>query len=151
MAKDVAANVQQPPIQAPTIDGIKKLSPQDIILMSWLASSLKTILEWYVKIDPYTVPDPFSDEDNYNYSIIVDREQMNRIASIIVTFKDPLPRLPWNTILGYRLIKLSLPKHNAATLSHEIMPKNNNNFYPFRHSGKIFGYIMFAFQICGTR
>jgi hypothetical protein len=30
-----------------------------------------------------------------------------------------------------------------------MMPKDTNNFYPFRRLGKITGYIMFAFQICG--
>jgi hypothetical protein len=29
------------------------------------------------------------------------------------------------------------------------MPKDTNNFYPYRNSGRVIGYIMFAFQICG--
>jgi hypothetical protein len=32
-----------------------------------------------------------------------------------------------------------------------MMPKDTNNSYPFRRSGRIIGYIMFAFQICGLR
>jgi hypothetical protein len=30
-----------------------------------------------------------------------------------------------------------------------MMPKDTNNFYPYRRAGRIAGYIMFAFQICG--
>jgi plastocyanin len=141
---------KSPEVEAPTAEGIKKLSLDDIIIMSWLASSLKTHLEMYIQIDPYTVPDPFRDEDDYNYSLIVDREQMNRIVSITAALRDPPPNLPWTKILDYRLMKLSLSKQNAATLIYEIKPKDTNNFYPFRRSGKILGYIMFAFQICGT-
>jgi hypothetical protein len=31
------------------------------------------------------------------------------------------------------------------------MPKDNNNFYPYRYSTNIAGYIMFGSQICGIR
>jgi hypothetical protein len=34
-------------------------------------------------------------------------------------------------------------------LKYELMPKDTNNFYPYRNSGRVVGYIMFAFQICG--
>jgi hypothetical protein len=95
------------------------------------------------------MPDPFSDKDDYNYSIIIDREATNRVAAMIAIKKDPLPQLPWNKILEERLIKLQLPKQDAAALKYEMIPKDTNNFYAYRRSGKIFGYIMFAFQICG--
>jgi hypothetical protein len=68
---------------------------------------------------------------------------------MIAIKKDPLPQLAWNKILGERLVKLQLPKQDAAALKYEMMPKDTNNFYPYRRSGRIAGYIMFAFQICG--
>jgi len=68
---------------------------------------------------------------------------------MIAIKKNPLPQLPWNKILEERLIRLQLSKIDAAALKYEIMPKDTNNFYPYRRSGKIAGYIMFAFQICG--
>jgi hypothetical protein len=68
---------------------------------------------------------------------------------MIAIKKDALPQLPWNKILGERLIKLQTSKLNAAELKYEMMPKDTNNFYPYRRSGKITGCIMFAFQICG--
>jgi hypothetical protein len=136
-------------VKLPTSEEVKKLTVTDIAIMGALADSFRDRLKKYIEIDPYTMPDPFGDKDDYSYSIIVDREQSNRIVSIIATKKDPLPQLPWSNILDEMLIKLPLSKQNAIALKCELMPKDTNNFYPYRRSGKIFGYIMFAFQICG--
>jgi hypothetical protein len=68
---------------------------------------------------------------------------------MIVAKKDPSPQRLWDKILNERLIKLPIPKEDAVALKNELMPKETNNFYPYRDSGKVVGYIMFAFQICG--
>jgi hypothetical protein len=133
----------------PTIEEIKKLSITDIAIMSGLADSLRDNLKKYIEIDPYTVSDPFGEKDDYNYFVILDSKDPKRIISMIVAKADPLPQLPWNDILNERLIKLPMSKEDAAVLKYELMPKDTNNFYPYRESGKIAGYIMFAFQICG--
>ena len=133
----------------PAPDDIKKLTLTDIALMSELAYSLRDRLEMYVQIDPYTMPDPLDYKYDFNYYIIVDSEDHKRIVSMIAIKRDPLPQLPWNKILSNRLIKLQLSKQDAAALKYEMMPKDTNNFYPYRRSGRIAGYIMFAFQICG--
>jgi hypothetical protein len=136
-------------LKPPIPEEIKKLTVTDIATMGALAGSLRDRLEKYIEIDPYTMPDPFSDKDDYNYYVIVDREGPNRIVAMIAIKKDPLPQLEWDKILGERLVKLQLPKQDAAALKYEMMPKDTNNFYPYRRSGRIAGYIMFAFQICG--
>ena len=136
-------------VKLPTPEEVKKLTVTDIAIMGALADSLRDRLKKYIEIDPYTMPDPFGDKDDYSYSIIVDREEPNRIVAMVAIKKDPLPQLPWNKILDERLIKLQLSKIDAAALKYELMPKDTNNFYPYRRSGKIAGYIMFAFQICG--
>jgi hypothetical protein len=136
-------------VRPPSPEEVKKLTVTDIAIMSGLADSLKDRLEKYIEIDPYTMPDPLSDRDDYNYSVIIDREAPNRVVAMTATKKDALPQLPWNKILGERLIKLQTSKLNAAALKYEMMPKDTNNFYPYRRSGKITGCIMFAFQICG--
>jgi hypothetical protein len=133
----------------PAPDDIKKLTLTDIALMSELAYSLRDRLEMYVQIDSYTMPDPLDNKYDFNYYIIVDREDHKTIVSMIAIKRDPLPQLPWNKILSDRLIKLQLSKQDAAALKYEMMPKDTNNFYPYRRSGRIAGYIMFAFQICG--
>ena len=133
----------------PTAEQIKKLTITDIAMMSGLADWLRDNLKKHIEIDPYTTRDPFGEEDDYNYFVVLDREQPNRFVSMIVAKKDPSPQPPWDKILNERLIKLPIPKEDAVALKNELMPKETNNFYPYRDSGKVVGYIMFAFQICG--
>lgn len=133
----------------PTAEQIKKLTITDIAMMSGLADWLRDNLKKYIEIDPYTTRDPFGEKDDYNYFVVLDRQQPNRIVSIIVAKKDPSPQPLWDKILNERLIKLPIPKEDAVALKNELMPKETNNFYPYRDSGKVIGYIMFAFQICG--
>ncbi len=133
----------------PTAEEIKKITITDIAIMSGLADWLRDNLKKHIEIDPYTTRDPFGEKDDYNYFVVVDREQPNRFVSMIVAKKDPSPQPPWDKILNERLIKLPIPKEDAVALKNELMPKETNNFYPYRDSGKVVGYIMFAFQICG--
>jgi hypothetical protein len=88
-------------------------------------------------------------KDEYNYSVILDRQEPRRVVAMIASKLEPLPQLPWDEILGNRLVRLSLSKPDANGLKNEMMPKDTNNFYQYRRSGKITGFIMFAFQICG--
>jgi hypothetical protein len=133
----------------PTTEEIKKLTITDIAIMSGLADSLRDNLKKHIEIDPYTTRDPFGEKDDYNYFVVLDREQPNRIVSMIAAKKNPSPQPLWDKILNERLIKLSISKEDAVALKNELMPKETNNFYPYRESGKVVGYIMFAFQICG--
>jgi hypothetical protein len=123
----------------------------DIAIAAGLADELRDRLREYVHLDPFCVPDPFSEKDDCTYIAVLDRENLNRVVAIFANRKENLPQLPWSTILGERLAKVSLQKHDAQTLKHELMPKETNNFYPYRRNGKISGYVMFAFQICGQR
>ena len=117
--------------------------------MTGLANYFRNSLRRYIHIDPFTVPDPFTDKDDYDYFVIADRRQPNRIAAMIVINRDLFPEVPWNNILGTHLIILPISKQNAVELKYGIMPKDTNNFYPFRRSSRITGYAMFAYQICG--
>lgn len=133
----------------PTAEEIKKITITDIARMSGLADWLRDNLKKHIEIDPYTTRDPFGEKDDYNYFVVLDREQPNRFVSMIVAKKDPSPQPPWDKISNERLIKLPISKEDAVALKNELMPKETNNFYPYRDSGKVVGYIMFAFQICG--
>jgi hypothetical protein len=148
----VSNAITQPTVEQPVPAEIKQLTIADIATMSALAGSFRESLSRYAKIDTYTAPDPFRDKDDYDYSIIVDREKHNRILAIIASSKGTdIPKLPWDNILFEGFIKLTTTKQTAALLKYELMPKDTNNFYPYRHSdtGKVIGYILFAFQICG--
>jgi len=136
-------------LNPPTREEVKKLTMIDIAIMGGLADSLRSTLKKYIQIDPYTMSDPFGSEDEYNYSVILDRQEPRRVVAMIASKLEPLPQLPWNDILGDRLVRSSLSKPDANALKNEMMPKDTNNFYQYRRSGKITGFIMFAFQICG--
>jgi hypothetical protein len=158
-------------INPPTLEEVKKLTMIDIAIMSGLADSLRSTLKKYIQIDPYTILDPFGSgdeynysvildgedpgrvvamvKDEYNYSVILDRQDLRRVVAMMASKLEPPPQLPWDDILGDRLVRLSLSKPDANNLKNEMMPKDTNNFYQCRRSGKITGYIMFAFQICG--
>ena len=136
-------------IKLPTSEEIKKLSLADIAIAAGLADEFRDRLREYVHIDPYCLPDPFADKDDCNYSVILDRENPNRVIALLANKKGTLPQLSWSTILGERLIKLSVSKQDALNIKNELMPKETNNFYPYRRNGITTGYLMFAFQICG--
>lgn len=138
-------------IRIPTTEEIRSLSMADIAIAAGLADSMRDTFREYAHVDPFCVPDPFSEKDDYNYSVVLDRVNPNRVVAIMANKKDSLPQLPWSAILGERLIKMQVPKSEAAVIKHELMPKMTNNFYPYRRNGRIAGYLMFAFQICGLR
>ena len=138
-------------LKPPTREEVRKLTMLDIAIMNGLADSLRNTLKKYIQIDPYTMPDPFGSDDEYNYSVILDRQEPRRVVAIIVSKMETLPELPWADILGDRFIRVSLSRTDANTIKNELMPKDTNNFYQYRRSGKVNGYIMFAFQICGQR
>ncbi|MEM2139740.1 MAG: hypothetical protein QXJ74_08100 [Nitrososphaera sp.] len=137
----------------PTVEEVKKLTITDLAIASGLADSLRDRLREFVQIDPFTqgVADPFGEKDDCTYSVVLDRENPNRVVAIIVNKKDSMPQLPWSAILGERLAKVSMEKSDARELKRELAPKEWGNFYPYRRAGKVAGYFMFAFQICGQR
>jgi hypothetical protein len=130
--------------QLPTPNQIKTLTLTDLVIMNNLSVSLREQIKKYVDIDPFTTDDPFKENDDYEYSVILDKTNTNKVISILATIKETTIQLPWESILGSQLIHLSI-------LKNELMPKDTNNFYPFRKSTRIAGYIMFAFQICGLQ
>ena len=138
-------------IRLPTVEEVRSLTMEDVAVAAGLSDTLRDELRNHVQIDPFCVGDPFGDRDDYNYSIILDRENPNRVIAMLATVKDSLPQLPWQSILGERLAKLPIIKEEAAAIKRELMPKMTNNFYPYRRGGRVSGYVTFAFQICGLR
>jgi hypothetical protein len=136
-------------IKPPSPNQMKALTLTDLVIMNKLSVSLREQIKKHIDIDPFTTQDPFQENDDYEYSVILDKTNTNRVISIIATKKESITQLPWDSILSNRLIRLPISKTKASALKYELMPKDTNNFYPFRQSTKITGYIMFAFQICG--
>ena len=129
---------------------LRSLSSSDLGVITWLVANFKERIREYVSIDPYTTRDPLEPNDDYDYSVVLDRKNLARVISLIAAKKDALP-LPWSDIMADTLLHLQISKENASVVKYELMPKDNNNFYPYRYSTDIAGYIMFGSQICGIR
>jgi len=138
--------------QSPNPESIKALDIGDIAIMNQLAYSFKDEFIKYAKIDSFTSPDPFKNENpNNTYLIVVDRENIDRIVAMIIIIHNDLDnsKIPLEKIKNDRLKIIQIPKEKALLLKYEMMPKDTNNFYQFRKDSIVIGYIMFAFQICG--
>ncbi len=136
-------------IKSPSPNQMKRLTLKDLVIMNKLSVSLREQIKKHVEIDPFTTNDPFQESDDYEYSVILDKTNSNRVISILATKKEIMSQLPWDSIFGNSLVRVPISKTEASALKYELMPKDTNNFYPFRQSTKTVGYIMFAFQICG--
>jgi len=137
-------------IQSPKIESIKSLDIVDLAIMSQLAYSFKEEFRKYAQVDSFTSPDPFKNEDSNTYLVLIDRENIDRIVSMIIILNDSYnSRIPLEKIMNDRLKIIQISKEKALLLKNEMMPKDTNNFYQFRQDGRVIGYIMFAFQICG--
>jgi len=89
-----------PSLKPPTREDVRKLTMLDIAIMNGLADSFRNTLKKYIQIDPYTMPDPFGSEDEYNYSVILDRQEPRRVVAMFASKLESLPQLPWEDILG---------------------------------------------------
>ena len=79
----------------------KKSTITDLAIMTGLADSFRDSLRRYIHIDPFTMPDPFTDKDDYDYFVIADKRQSNRVVAMIVINKDLLPEYHGTIYLVY--------------------------------------------------
>ena len=137
-------------ITPPSNTSLKTLDISDIAIMNELSYILRDKILESFNIDPFTIPDPFDHVNDLFYNVIIDKENPNRIIAIIATFKNSSEQtFDLRDIKLYRLQEIKITQEKAMEIKYQLMPKNTNNFYSIRQDGKIFGYIMFAFQICG--
>jgi len=135
-------------IKPPSPNQIKALTLTDLVIMNKLSVSFREQIKKYVNIDPFTTRDPIEENDDYEYSVILDKNNTDRVVSIVAT-RIEFTKLPWDSLLESQLVRLTISKTDTSAIKYELMPKDTNNFYPFRLSTTIAGYITFAFQICG--
>jgi hypothetical protein len=128
----------------------KDLSVLDYSLMSFMSYELKKRLSAYFKIDSFTMPDPFPIKDDFNYFIVVDKSNTNRVISF-VAIKSDMDFAPWDSVLGRDMLRVDSPPEDILSLKEELLPKDNDNFYPIRKDSSVVGSIAFAFEICGKK
>src|SRR5687768_3126107 len=91
-------------IKLRTSEEMRNLSLAAIPIAAGLAAEFRDRLREYVHIAPYCVPDPFTATYDCNYSVILDRKNLNRIVALLANKKGALPQLPWSDIRGERLV-----------------------------------------------
>ena len=128
----------------------KDLSVLDFSLMSFMSYELKKRLSAYFKIDSFTMPDPFPINDGFNYFIVVDKSNTNRVISL-VAIKSDMDIALWDAVLGRDMLRVDSPPEDILSLKQELLPKDNDNFYPIRKDSSVVGSIAFAFEICGKK
>ena len=128
----------------------KYLSVLDFSLMSFMSYDLKKRLSTYFKIDSFTMPDPFPVKDGFGYFIVVEKSNTNRVISF-VAIKSDMDIGLWDAVLGRDMLRVDSPPEDILSLKQELLPKNNDNFYPIRKDSSVVGSIAFAFEMCGKK
>jgi hypothetical protein len=134
----------------PSTKDLKSLELSDLVIMNYISYEFDNKFKYFFKRDAFTQPGPFTDPGGYLYYLFVDKNNYHNIISMIVIGKDvSIKKDTWDKIKGDDIMMLEIKPEQAKEIKEELMPKDINNFYPFRKDGKIIGYIMFAYQICG--
>lgn len=134
----------------PSTKDLKSLELSDLIIMNTFSHDFDERFKYFFERDAFTSPDAFKDPENYLFYLFVDRNNHTNIISMVVIRKDiSIKKDIWHKIRGDDIVMLEIKHEQAHKIKEELMPKDINNFYPFRQDGKIIGYIMFAYQICG--
>ena len=128
----------------------KDLSVLDFSLMSFMSYELKKRMSPYFKVDSFTMPDPFPVKDGFNYFIVVEKSNNNRVISF-VAIKSDMDIAVWDAVLGRDMLRVDSPPEDILSLKQELLPKYNDNFYPFRKDSSVVGSIAFAFEMCGKK
>ncbi len=129
---------------------VENLELSDFIIMATISYDFDNRLKYFFKRDSFTVPDPFTDSNTYLYYLFVDKDTHRNFISIAVIRKDVfIEKDTWNKIKDNDIAMLKVKPEQANEIKEVLMPKDTNNFYPFRKDGKIVGYIIYAYQICG--
>jgi len=133
-------------IKPPSPSQLKTLTLTELVIMNKLSVSMREQIKKYVQIDPFTTRDPLEEKDDYEYSVIIDKNKTNRIISIVAINKDTSVQLPWDSILGNYLVRLSIAKAEAASLKYELMPKDTPlTIYKYQ---KLYNHQFINFILC---
>ena len=73
-------------IKSPSPNQMKTLTLTDLVIMNKLSVSFREQIEKYVDVDPFTTHDPFHENDDYEYSLILDKTNTSRVVSILGFF-----------------------------------------------------------------
>ena len=135
----------------PSREYLKNLELSDLIIISSMSYDFYERFKYFFEKDVFTSLDPFKDPEHYSYYLFIEKNNYSHIISMVVIRKDvSIQKNIWYKIIGKYVVMLDTSPEQAKEIK-ELMPKDTNNFYPFRKNGTTVGYIMFAYQICGLK
>src|ERR671910_1504046 len=133
-------------------EDLKNLELSDLVIMASMSYDFDKSFKYFFERDAFTSPDPFKDPENYLYYLFVEKNNHSHIISMVIIRKNAsIEKNIWYKIMGNDMVMLDLSHEQANEIKGELMPKDTNNFYPFRKNGIIVGCIMFAYQICDLK
>ena len=133
-------------------EDLKNLDLSDLVIMASMSYDFDKSFKYFFERDAFTLPDPFKDPENYLYYLFVEKNNHSHIISMVIIRKNAsIEKNVWYKIMGNDMVMLDLSHEQANEIKGELMPKDTNNFYPFRKNGIIVGCIMFAYQICDLK
>ena len=133
-------------------EDLKNLELSDLVIMASMSYDFDKSFKYFFERDAFTLPDPFKDPENYLYYLFVEKNNHSHIISMVKIRKDTsIEKNIWYKIMGNDKVMWYISHEQANEIKGELMPKDTNNFYPFRKDGKIVGCIMFAYQICDIK
>ncbi|MDW0180416.1 MAG: hypothetical protein QOK78_06070, partial [Nitrososphaeraceae archaeon] len=91
-------------VQLPDPNQLKTLTLTDLVIMNKLSVSLREQIKKHIDIDPFTTEDPFKENDDYEYSVVLDKTDTKRVICMVVTKKESPIQLPWEILLGDQLV-----------------------------------------------
>jgi len=133
-------------------EDLKNLELSDLVIMASMSYDFDKSFKYFFERDAFTSLDPFKDPENYLYYLFVEKNNHSHIISMVIIRKNAsIEKNIWYKIMGNDMVMLDLSHEQANEIKGELMPKDTNNFYPFRKDGKIVGCIMFTYQICDLK
>ena len=72
-------------VQLPDPNQLKTLTLTDLVIMNKLSVSLREQIKKHIDIDPFTTEDPFKENDDYEYSVVLDKTDTKRVICMVVT------------------------------------------------------------------
>ena len=120
--------------------------------MSSMSYDFDERFKYFFERDAFISPDPFKNSENYFYYFFVEKNNYSHIISRVIIRKDvSIEKNIWYEIIHNDIVMLDTSPERANEIKEELMPKDTNNFCPFRKNGTVVGYIIFSYQICGLK
>ena len=112
---------------------MENLELSDLIIMSSMSYDFDERFKYFFERDAFISPDLFKNSENYFYYFCVEKNNYSHIISRVIIRKDVyIEKNIWYEIIHNDIVMLDTSPERANEIEEELIPKDTNNFYPFR-------------------